>query len=61
MALYESKFNQMSHGHTEDVREGTYKTKSGKETKLKKTIKDLGVLISKNLSFKEHVNDVQSR
>ena len=29
------------------VREGTYETKTGKEIKPKKTVKDLGVLISK--------------
>ena len=58
MEFNEGKFEQMSHGHTENVREGTYKTKSGKEIKPKKTVKDLGVLISKNMSFKEHINDV---
>merc|ERR1712243_439743 len=49
---------QMSHGHTENVREGTYKTKSRKEIKPKKTAKDLGVLIGKNMSLKEHINNV---
>merc|ERR1712243_515588 len=58
MEFNEGKFEQMSHGHTENVREGTHKTKSGKEIKPKKTVKDLGVLISKNMSFKEHINDV---
>ena len=58
MEFNEGKFEQMSHGHTENVREGTYKTKTGKEIKPKKTVKDLGVLISKNMSFKEHINDV---
>ena len=42
----------MSHGHAENVREGKYKTKSGKEINPKKTIKDLGVLISKDMSLK---------
>ena len=58
MEFNEDKFEQMSHGHTENVREGIYKTKSGNEIKPKKTIKDLGVLISKNMSFKEHINDI---
>ena len=48
---------KIGHGHTENVREGKYKTKSGKEIKPKK-IKDLGVLISNNMSIKEHINDV---
>ena len=58
MEFNEDKFEQMSHGQTENVREGTYKTKSGNVIKPKKTIKVLGVLISKNMSFKEHINDV---
>ena len=43
MEFNEGKFEQMSHGHTENVREGTYKTKLGKEIKPKKKVKDLGV------------------
>ena len=58
MEFNENKFEQMSHGNTKDVREGTYRTKSGKEIKPKETIKDLGVLISRDLSFKEHIDDV---
>ena len=51
----------MRHGHTENVREGTYLIKSGKEIKPKKTVKDLGVLVSKSMSFKLHISDdVQS-
>jgi len=57
MEFNEGKLEQMSHGYTENVREGRYKTKTGKEIKPKKTVKDLGVL-SKNISFKEHINDV---
>ena len=49
---------KIGHGHTENVREGKYKTKSGKEIKPKKKVKDLGVLISNNMSIKEHINDV---
>ena len=47
-----NKFEQMSHGHTEDIIEGTYEAKSGKENTPKKTIKDLEMLISKTCLLK---------
>ncbi len=49
MEFNENKFEQMSHGATQNARTGVYYTKSGKEIKEKKTIKDLGVIKSKNV------------
>ncbi|MCP4483393.1 MAG: hypothetical protein GY823_02350 [Flavobacteriaceae bacterium] len=48
----------MSHGATQNVRAGVYCAESGKEIKENKTIKDLGVLTSKNVSFSEHIDDI---
>ena len=43
MEFNENKFVKLSHGQTEDVEEGIYRTRSGKEIKPTKTVKDLGV------------------
>ncbi|MCP4252991.1 MAG: hypothetical protein GY775_06210, partial [Candidatus Scalindua sp.] len=58
MEFNENKFEQMSHGATQNVKAGVYYTKSGKKIKENKTIKDLGVLTSKNVSFSEHIDDI---
>ena len=58
MEFNENKFEQMSHGATQNVEAGVYYTKSGKKIKENKTIKDLGVLTSKNVSFSEHIDDI---
>ena len=58
MEFNENKFEEMSHWHTRDIREGTYKMMSGKDIKPKHAMKDLGVLIRKELPFKENINDI---
>merc|ERR1712121_240687 len=58
MEFNENKFERMSHGNKGITSLGTYKTKSGKEIKPKKTIKDLGVLTSEDVSFAEHIENV---
>ena len=58
MEFNENKFEQMSHGTTTNVVDVVYRTKSGEEIKEKKTIKDLGVLTSENVSFAEHIDDI---
>ena len=58
MEFNENKFEQMSHGETKNTNAGIYKTKSGSEIKTGKTIKDLGVLTGKDISFTEHIDDV---
>ena len=35
-----------------------YKTKSGKLIEENKTVKDLGVLTSRDVSFSEHIDDL---
>merc|ERR1712025_16525 len=44
-----------SHGETDGVEEGIYKTRTGKEIKSKKTVKDLGVWTGEDASFEEHI------
>jgi len=36
MEFNENKFEKMSHGKTEDIEEGVYRTRSGKEIESKK-------------------------
>jgi len=58
MEFNEKKFEKISHGHTEDVLDGVYTTKSGEEIHENRTVKDLGVLTSKDVSFAEHIDDL---
>ena len=51
----ENKFEKLSHGKTDGVEEGIYKTRTGKEIKSKKTVKDLGVWTGEDASFEEHI------
>merc|ERR1712029_782260 len=55
MEFNENKFEKLNHGKTEDVGEGIYKTRSGKEIKSKKTVKDLGIWTGEDASFEEHI------
>ena len=45
----------MSHGVAGHVVDGVYKTKSGEKIK-EKTVKDLEMLTSKDVSFTEHID-----
>ena len=58
MEFNENKFEKMSLGYTKNVSKGTYKTKSGKIIGESKTVKDLGILTSKDVSFDEHLDDL---
>ena len=58
MEFNEKKFEKLSHGHTEGVLEGAYNTKSGEEIHENRTVKDLGVLTSKDVSFADHIDDL---
>ena len=40
------------------IRVEAYKTPSGKEIEIKDKVKDLGVMTSADLRFREHINDV---
>ena len=58
MEFNEDKFERMSHGVTQNVGPGKYRTKSGLEIKESRTIKDLGILTSKDVSFSEHIDEI---
>ena len=54
----ENKFEQMSHGETVDVEVESYKTPSENIIKPSSRLKDLGVVASDDLLFREHINSV---
>ena len=54
----ENKFEQLSHGDAKNVGRGMYKMKSGELIKENKTIKDLGILTSRDVPFSEHIDDL---
>merc|ERR1711913_11919 len=58
MKFNEGKFEQMTWGKVEDVDVEAYKTPSGKEIEIKDKVKDLGVVTSADLGFREHINDI---
>merc|ERR1711989_44609 len=58
MEFNENKFKKMSHGYTKNVSKGTYKTKSGQLKEENKTVKDLGILTSKDVSFDEYLDEL---
>ena len=46
----------MSYGDTKNVGKGIIKTKSGQIIEENKTVKDLGILTSKDVSFADHLD-----
>ena len=58
MEFIKRKFEKMSHGDTEDVVAGIHKMKSDEEIHENRTVKDLGILTSKDVSFAEHIDDL---
>ena len=58
MQFNEGKFERMSHGDARNAEKGMYKTKSGKLIEENKTVKDLGVITSRDVSFSEHIDDL---
>jgi len=58
MKFNENKFEQMTCGETKGVDIEPYKTSIGTEIENKHKIKDLGVITSKNLQFREHIDSV---
>ena len=58
MEFNESKFEHMSSGNSNEFPLDHYKTPSGDEIQTKDTVRDLGVITSKNLDFKEHINKI---
>ena len=58
MEFNENKFEQMSHGETKNINIEPYKTQEGNEIKTGETVKDLGVIASSNLLFREHIDNI---
>ena len=58
MKFNESKFEQMAHGYIKDITLDPYKTPCEDEIQIKNTAKDLGVLATNDLKFREHINNI---
>ena len=58
MEFNESKFEHMTFGNSNESPIDHYKTPSGDKIQTKDTIRDLGVITSKDLDFKEHINKI---
>ena len=58
MKFNEGKFEQMTSEKIKDIEVEAYKTPSGKEKEIKDKVKDLGVMTSADLRFREHINNV---
>merc|ERR1712215_642525 len=58
MKFTEKKFEQMAHGPLKDVTVEPYKTSSGEDIEIKETVRDLGILATNDLLFKEHIGKV---
>ena len=56
MKFNEGKFEQMTLEKIKDIEVEAYKTPSGKEKEIKDKVKDLGVMTSADLRFREHIN-----
>merc|ERR1711874_590760 len=56
----ENKFEQVMHGTLKEVKVDPYKTSTGKEIQIKDTVKDLGILATNELKFKEHIEKVKT-
>ena len=55
MKFNEKKFEQMHHGPLKEISVEAYKTPNGNEIQIKDTVKDLGILATNDLRFKEHI------
>merc|ERR1712090_112475 len=58
MKFNENKFEQMAHGLVNEVTIDPYKNSNGEEIEIKETAKDLGVMASNDLMFKEHIGRI---
>ena len=60
MKFNEGKFEQMAHGYIRNITLDPYKTPCGDEIQIKDTAKDLGVLATNDLNFREHIDNITS-
>jgi len=58
MKFNENKFEQMAHGLVNEVTIDPYKNSNGEEIEIKETAKDLGVMATNDLMFKEHIGRI---
>ena len=58
MRFNENKFEQMTHGDAKNINIEAYKTQAGDEIKIGETVKDLGIIASSNLLFREHIDNI---
>ena len=58
MKSNDDKFEQMSHGETRGLVPEAYTTPGGSEIEIGETVKDLGVIASGDLMFREHIDKV---
>ena len=58
MIFNENKFEQLTYGETNNVTITSYKNPSNVDIKKGETVKDLGVITNKSISFKEHIQSV---
>ena len=61
MKFNEGKFEQMSHGTLNGVTIDPYKNSDGEEIEIKETVKDLGVMATNDLKFKEHIGRITTQ
>ena len=58
MEFNESKFEQMTHGESDNISIESYKTPTENIIRPSNIVKDLGIIASDNLGFKEHIDGV---
>ena len=58
MQFNSEKFEQISHGKVDTVSQGNYNGPDGNVIQYKHTIKDLGITISDDTGFKEHIDKI---
>ena len=61
MKFNENKFEQLVHGTLKEITIDPYKTSMGKEIQIKDTVKDLSILVTNYLKFKEHIEKVTTQ
>ena len=58
MEFNATKFEQIVHGNVKDIEVKSYKDSSGELIQIKNTVKDLGILATNDILFKEHISKI---
>ena len=62
MELNDDKFESLRYGKNKQLKDSTtYTTPAGKAINVKSTVKDLGVLMSDDCHFKEHIESIEKK